>query len=402
MKLNKPFYIILTLGLLSAIGPFSIDMYLPGFPKIAESLHTTVSKIGLSLSSFFIGISFGQLLFGPLLDRFGRKTPLYIGLIVYIATSVLCAFVVNVEQLIVIRFLQALGSCGGMVAARALVRDLFPVNENAKVFSYLMLVIAISPILAPTFGGYITSFLGWHAIFICLAIIATLTLFAVYLWLPEGNPPNKEMSLKPIPIIHGFVEVAKVPKFYTYALVSSLSASGLYAYISGSPFVFMELYHLSEKHYGWVFAFIGLGLTLASQVNTLLLKKFRSEQITTMALTLQITLAFLMVILVQFHWINLFILISLIWLYISSQGFIFPNASALCLAPFSKSAGTASALMGAVQLGIGAIVTAIVSSLNSTSEMPMVFCMLICTVSAGIALYIGRNYIAHSFATRDY
>ena len=183
------------MGLLSAIGPFSIDMYLPGFPDIAESLNTTIAHISLSLSSFFVGISVGQLIYGPLLDRFGRKIPLYIGLVLYFATSVYCAFVINADTLIIARFLQALGSCAGMVAARALVRDLFPVNENAKVFSSLMLVIAVSPIIAPTFGGYLTAIFGWHSIFIVLAIISAITFIAVYFWLPSGRKADPDISL---------------------------------------------------------------------------------------------------------------------------------------------------------------------------------------------------------------
>src|ERR1700680_4153600 len=146
---------IFVLGLLAAIGPFSIDMYLPGFPDIATHLHTTVSLISLSLSSFFIGISAGQLLYGPLLDRFGRKRPLYIGLSIYLLASIGCILVVTADSLIILRFIQALGGCVGMVASRAMVRDLFDVKDNARVFSLLMLVVAVSPIIAPTLGGYI-------------------------------------------------------------------------------------------------------------------------------------------------------------------------------------------------------------------------------------------------------
>jgi DHA1 family bicyclomycin/chloramphenicol resistance-like MFS transporter len=152
---KKNFYLILILGLLTAIGPFSIDMYLPAFPDIAKNLHTTVAQVTLSLSSFFIGISAGQLLYGPLLERFGRKKPLYIGLCIYLLASLGCAFAASVNALIVLRLLQALGGCVGMVASRAMVRDLFEVKENAKIFSTLMLVVAVSPIIAPTLGGYI-------------------------------------------------------------------------------------------------------------------------------------------------------------------------------------------------------------------------------------------------------
>lgn len=392
-KMKNRFLTIFTLGLLSAIGPFSIDMYLPGFPDMAASMNTTIAHIGLSLSSFFIGISVGQLVYGPLLDRFGRKIPLYTGLVLYFVTSIYCAFITNADTLIAARFFQALGSCAGMVAARALVRDLFPVNENAKVFSMLMLVIAVSPIIAPTFGGFITAHFGWHSIFITLAAISFVTFLAVFFWLPAGRKPDREMSLLPKSIMKGFLSVSRVPMFYTYALTSALASSGLYSYIAGSPFVFMKLYRVSEKQYGWIFAIIAMGLVLASQLNTLLLRKFTSEKITIIALACQVATGLSLVMATYFGWLNLYSTIVLIWLYLATQGLIFPNTSALALSPFAKNAGTASALMGAVQLGIGALATAIVSALNETSAMPMVAVMCTCASSAFIVLLIGRSVI---------
>ena len=156
-KSKKQLYLILILGLLTAIGPLSIDMYLPAFPDIAKGLNTSVASVMLSLSSFFIGISIGQLIYGPLLERFGRKKPLYFGLIIYAIAAIGCATTVSVNGLILFRLFQALGGCVGMVASRAMVRDLFEVKDNAKIFSTLMLVVAVSPIIAPTLGGYITA-----------------------------------------------------------------------------------------------------------------------------------------------------------------------------------------------------------------------------------------------------
>lgn len=384
---------IFTLGLLSAIGPFSIDMYLPGFPDMAASLNTTISRVTLSISSFFIGISVGQLIYGPLLDRFGRKIPLYIGLTIYFASSVYCVFVNDVDSLIAIRFVQALGSCSGMVAARALVRDLFPVNENAKVFSLLMLVIAVSPIIAPTLGGQITLAFGWHGIFISLAVISLLTLMAVLFWLPDGRPGDPDLSLKPGPITKGFITVAKVPKFFTYALAGALASSGLYSYIAGSPHVFMELYQVTDKQYGWIFGIIAMGLVLASQMNTLLLRKFTSEKITLVALCCQVITGLALVVMTSFQWIDLYSMIVFIWIYLATQGLIFPNTSALALSPFTKNAGAASALMGAVQLGIGALATALVSALNNKTALPMVGVMALCASSALIVLMVGRRIV---------
>src|SRR4051812_37260316 len=181
---NKSFYLILILGLLTAIGPLSIDMYLPAFPDIAKSLHTSVAQVMLSLSSFFIGISVGQLVYGPLLERLGRKKPMYAGLCIYLLASVGCAMATSVDALILFRLLQALGGCAGMVAARAIVRDLFEAKETARVFSTLMLVVAISPIIAPTAGGYVTSVFGWRYVFAVLIAISLVILAGIYFLLP--------------------------------------------------------------------------------------------------------------------------------------------------------------------------------------------------------------------------
>ena len=391
MQKKDRFFTIFTLGLLSAMGAFSIDMYLPGFPDIARDLHTTVAHITLSITSFFIGISVGQMIYGPLLDKYGRKKPLYIGLAIYLVTSLACAFAPTANALIVIRFFQALGSCAGLVASRAYVRDIFPVSENAKVFSLLMLVLALSPIVAPTLGGYVSSSFGWQSIFYILATIAGLTLLLVLIKLPEGRKPDLSISLLPRPIIHGFLEVAKVPQFYTYAFAGAIASSGLYAY--GSPFVFMEMYHVSEKQYGWIFAIVAMGLIGASQVNTVLLRKYSSEQIIKATLFCQCLAGLALVLGTWFHFLGLYSTIFLAWVFLSTQGFAFPNSSALCLAPFTKNAGTASALMGALQLGIGALSTALVSIFNNGTAMPMAVVMCCCAVSSFLVLIWGRRKI---------
>src|SRR5574343_385431 len=228
--------LVLILGSLSAIGPLSIDMYLPGFPEIAADLHTTVDKVSYSLSSFFIGICAGQLICGPLLDRFGRKKPLYAGLIIYIIASIGCALSTSVEMLIAFRFLQAIGGCLGMVAPSAIVRDLFPVNESAKIFSLLILVLGVSPIIAPTVGSYLIASFGWQSVFIVLSIIVALLFTAVYFLLPESKSPDPEFSLKPKTILSSYLNVLKEPQFYTFAFAGAIAAAGLFAYLGGSPF----------------------------------------------------------------------------------------------------------------------------------------------------------------------
>ncbi len=391
-KKNK-FYLILILGLLSAVGPFSIDMYLPAFPAIAEGLHSNVARVTLSLSSFFVGISAGQLLYGPLLERFGRKKPLYIGLCAYLIASVGCALASSVDALIVLRLLQALGGCVGMVASRAMVRDLFEVKENAKIFSLLMLVVAVSPIIAPTLGGYVTAVLGWRFVFVMLIIVAIIILIGIYLLLPESKKPDPNFSLKPKPIIKNFASVIRHPQFYTYAFTGAIAASGLYAYIGGSPYVFMELFKVSEKQYGWIFALIAMGLIGSSQLNSVLLKNYTSEQIIKVALLCQSITGITLFLITLFGWSELFSTIFLIFIFLCCQGFTFPNSSALSLAPFGHNAGSASALMGAIQMSIGAFTSALVSILQNHTALPMTGVMACCAITAFSVFTFGRRII---------
>ena len=278
MTKKRRFLTILLLGLLTTIVPFSIDMYLPGFPDIALFMNVPVTKVALSLSSFFVGIGIGQILYGPLLDRFGRKKPLFVGLLLYFITSVACAYAGSIEVLIILRFVQAIGACSASIAATAMVRDLFPPDENAKIFSFLMLVLSVSPMLAPTIGSYVSAAFGWHSIFILLTILALLISIGVFFFLPESKESDKGFSLRPASIIKNYRAVIREPYFSFYALIGALGFSSLFSYISSSPAVFMEHFALTQKQYGLLFACLASGLIMASQVNTVLLKHYRSDQ----------------------------------------------------------------------------------------------------------------------------
>jgi DHA1 family bicyclomycin/chloramphenicol resistance-like MFS transporter len=390
---KKNFYQILILGLLTALGPFSIDMYLPAFPEIARNLHTSVAQVMLSLSSFFIGISVGQLIYGPLLERFGRKKPLYAGLCIYLVASIGCAMATSVDALILLRLLQALGGCVGMVASRAVVRDLFEVHETAKIFSLLMLVVAVSPIVAPTAGGYVTSVLGWRWVFAILIVVDVLIILGVYFFLPESKKPDPTFSLRAGPITQNFWGVLKHPQFYPYALTGSIAYGGLSAYVSGSPDVFMEMFRVSEKQYGWIFAVIALGIISASQLNNLALKKFSSEQIIKVSSLCQSLIGLAFAVLAFCGWAELYTTIALIFLFLGCQGFIFPNASALSLAAFGHNAGSASALLGALQMGIGAGASAMVSLFQNNTTVPMAGVMAFCSVTALLVFFLGRKVV---------
>jgi DHA1 family bicyclomycin/chloramphenicol resistance-like MFS transporter len=395
-KEQKQVYLILILGLLTAIGPLSIDMYLPAFPDIAKGLNTSVSSVMLSLSSFFIGISVGQLIYGPLLERFGRKKPLYFGLIIYAIAAIGCATTLSVNGLILFRLFQALGGCVGMVAARAMVRDLFEVKDNAKVFSTLMLVVAVSPIIAPTLGGYITAYLGWRYIFGMLIIVISIILIAVYFLLPESKKPDTNFSLRPSAIATGYLSIIKNPQFAIYTFTGAIAYAGLYSYISGSPYVFMVIYGVSEKYYGWIFAVIAGGLISASQLNNILLKKYRSEQIIRAALYFQNIIGIILAATALLGMHQLYFTIILIMLFLCCQGFIFPNASALSMAPFAHNAGSASALMGFIQMSVGAFMSAMVSVLQNGTAIPMTAVMATCSISASLLYGFGKRRVINN------
>lgn len=396
MTKSKYFSLILILGSLTALGPFSIDMYLPAFPIIAKDLHTTTEQVAISLSSFFIGISLGQLLYGPLLDRFGRKKPLCIGLTVYILASLGCLFATSLNQLIVLRVIQALGSCSAAVASVAMVRDLFPVKDSAKVFALLMLVVGVSPMLAPTVGSYVTILFGWHAIFIMLLVLGVLNLFASIFWLPENYKPDTSISLLPGPITKTFLSVITEPYFYTYALTGAMAFSGLFAYVAGSPVVFMEVFDVSTEAYGWIFAILSIGLIGSSQINSILVKRYRSESIVLFALSCQVLLTLIFCTGAFYGWFGLYHTIGMLFMFLTCLGFISPNTSALSLLPFKKNAGSASALMGAIQMGVGALAASILSLFSTKSAVPMVSVMACSSVVAILILLPGRFRIKAS------
>jgi DHA1 family bicyclomycin/chloramphenicol resistance-like MFS transporter len=393
MTKQRYYLLILILGSLTALGPFSIDMYLPGFPAIAKSLHTTTENVALSLSSFFIGISAGQLLYGPLLDRFGRKNPLYFGLALYIVASIGCYFSDSIQMLIIMRFIQAVGSCAAGVASMTMVRDIFPLEDNAKVFAMLILVLGASPLIAPTVGGYVSEAFGWQLIFIILAVIAVLISLAVIFFLPESYQPDPTYSLKPAPIINNFLTVIRTPQFYTYTFCGSLAFAGLFAYISASPIVFMEVFKVSGKAYGWIFALLSVGFIGSSQVSRFLVNRYKSEQIVNTALIAMVAISVIFLAGAMQNWLGLVGTIFMIFGMLCCVGLISPNTSALALAPFDKNAGTASSLLGATQMAIGSVVSVGVSMFKAKSAVPMASIIIASSMLAFLILVVGRRNI---------
>src|SRR6202167_1025554 len=259
--------IILILGALSTGGPISIDMYLPAFPQIARDLGTTPAQISFSVSGYFIGLALGQLLYGPLLDRYGRKKPLYAGLSLFVVASLGCVAVRSPGLFIAFRLLQALGGCVAQVGAVAMVRDFFPVRESAKILSLLMLVLSVSPLFAPSIGGLVATTAGWQWIFVFLAAFALRLMLVIGLLLPEGHQPDPEISLQPRAILKGFATIIKHPQFHTYAIGGAFAFAGLFVYVTGSPIIFIDTFHVGPRTFGLIFAAIALSFIGGSQFN---------------------------------------------------------------------------------------------------------------------------------------
>ncbi|RZL17569.1 MAG: Bcr/CflA family efflux MFS transporter [Pedobacter sp.] len=377
--------IVLLLGVLSALGPFSIDMYLPAFPSIAKGLDTTTDAVQLSLAAYFIGISAGQLFYGPITDRFGRKKPLYVGMIIYIIAALGCAVAATIDQLIFFRLLQALGGCAGMVVSRAVVRDLFKPHESAKVFSMLMLVMGVAPIIAPTIGGFVSATWGWRMIFVVLTAISSITFLALARFLPESKTADKSISLNIGSIGKSYYNLLLEPKFIFYAMCGAFASAGMFAYISSSSFIYMELFGYSEKAFGVIFSLNAGGLILCSQLNRIFLKR------STMLTLLRNSCIALMVmgIIILFCAIgnaDELLLSILIFVFVSILGFIYPNSTALALAETGNKTGTASALMGALQMFISFLASVAVSMLFNDTILPAAIVMSMSGVMAVFTL----------------
>jgi MFS transporter, DHA1 family, multidrug resistance protein len=383
-------FLIFLLGSLSLVTPFAIDMYLPAFARIAAEFQTTTSAISLSLSSYFLGFAFGQIWYGPLLDRFGRKRPLYIGLVIYIVCSFGCVHPSSLKMLIALRFLQALGGCAAQVGSVAMVRDFFPPEQSAKIFSLLFLIIGVSPLFAPSIGSLIVIWLGWHWIFLALALTAICAFTLCLLYLPEGHKPDRSISLQPLPMLKTFAAIVKEPQFYTYSIAGAFSFAGLFAYVAGSPLIFMDHFGVSAKIFGGIFAALTMGFIGGNQLNVFLLRKLDSRQIFALALACQVLIGMVFLLGSQLGWWGIPATLVLFFLFLSCIGLTYPNAAALALAPFSRNVGSASALLGFIQMGTGAIISTGIGLFGSEAVIRILAAT--CLVSLVVFL-IGRSFI---------
>ena len=387
--------------MLATVTPFAIDLYLPSFSQIATQLGTTTAKVSLSVSSYFIGMALGQLMYGPLLDRFGRKKPLYFGLVIFMIASMGCTFSTSVEMLVTVRFIQALGGSVAGVASMAMVKDFFPPEQGAKIFAMLILTIGLSPLFAPTIGGYVATVMDWKAVFFLLALIAVFAMIIVFLFLPEGHEPDKTVSLQLKPMIQTYLSILSEKQFFTYTISGSFSFATLFIYVAGSPIVFLELFHVSPQMYGGIFAFLSVGFIGASQLNIFLTKKISSPAIFRFALITQVVAGVIFLFVAWYGWMNLYSTILMLFILLSCVGLINPNASVLALAPFTKNVGSAAAMMGCSQIGIAALASIGVGMFDTVSILPMIALMAGTACIALVIFITGEKKMGGQIVTAD-
>ncbi len=377
--------LVVVLGAVNAIGPLSIDMYLPAFPDIAHDLDVSAPLVQLTLTACVAGLALGQLVIGPLSDRLGRRAPLIAAMTTYAAASICCAFAPSVAVLIGLRFIQGLAGAGGVVIARAIVRDLHSGAAAVRLFSSLMLVTGLAPILAPLLGGQILNFGSWRGIFVVLAVasgaIALLVTFALH----ETLPPERRSD-------HGLARTLQTMRalsrdrwFVGHGLAGGLGFGALFAYISGSSFVLQGIYGVSPQLYSVLFAMNGLGLIAGSQINARAVGRYGPATLLRGGLTAIAAAAIFLLIVVSFTDLGVGAVLAPMFLIVSSLSFVMPNATALALADHAEVAGTASALLGMTQFVIGALVAPLVGAGGTDSAVPMALVMTVAALGALVA-----------------
>lgn len=374
--------LLLVLGALAAFGPLSIDMYLPALPTIAEDLRADEGRVQLTLSVFLVGVALGQLIYGPLSDRVGRRGPLLFGLALFAAGSAGCAFAGSVESLIVWRLVMALGGCAGMGLSRAVVRDRFETHQAADIFSTLMLVMGAAPILAPIIGAQLLPFAGWRGIFIVLVIAGVAAWVAVWRLLPESLPKERRSARGVAGTLAGCGRLLADRRFIGPALTLTFNAGALFTYITCSAHVFIEIHGVSPRAFSVFFGVNAVGMIAASQINRRLLRRFGPGAILGggLAGVALAGLALMAHALTGFGGFPLFV--SLLFVTLASGGMVGPNASALALAPFGREAGSAAALMGAMQFGMGGLAGALAGVLSQGGALSMCVTIAACGCAA--------------------
>ncbi|HEX6457712.1 MAG TPA: Bcr/CflA family multidrug efflux MFS transporter [Thermoleophilaceae bacterium] len=394
---------VLVLGSLTAFGPLSIDMYLPGLPAMARSFHASASEAQLTLTACLVGLAAGQLLAGPLSDRLGRRPPLLLGVAAYSAASLACALAPTVQVLTGLRLVQGLAGAAGIVISRAAVRDMYSGVRAARFFSILMLVNGLAPILAPVIGGQILKVTSWRGVFVTLAAIGVALLVASFAGFQETLPPERRRG-------DGLRATAATMRtllgdhvFAGYALTCGLSFAAMFAYIAGSPFVLEDIYGVSPQVFSAIFAVNAFGIVLASQLNHRLLARITPRAMLAAALLAGAAAGIALLTVVLAGGLGVWAVLVPLFVVVSSVGVVMPNSTALAMTDHPEIAGSASALLGMLQFVVGAGVAPLVGVAGKHSAVPMALTIALLSTGAlaAMALLTRRQARAAASATSE-
>ncbi|WP_413643259.1 multidrug effflux MFS transporter [Mycobacterium sp. RTGN5] len=374
------FRTILVLGAMVALGPLTIDMYLPALPRIADELGVSSSVAQLTLTGTLAGLALGQLIVGPLSDSLGRRRPLMAGIVLHMLASVLCLFAPNIEVLSVARGLQGMGAAAAMVVAVAVVGDLFDDSQAATVMSRLMLVLGVAPIVAPSLGAAVLLKASWHWVFAVLIVLAGALLVVAALALPETLPRAHRRPLRVRSIASTYLALLRDLRFVTLVLVGALGMAGLFAYIAGAAFVLQGRHGLDQQTFALVFGAGAIAFVAATQLNVVLLRRFSPQRILVWALAAATVVGAVFIALSVTHTGGIYGFLAPAWAVLATMGLVIPNAPAVALSRHHEAAGTAAALLGAAQFGLGAVVAPVVG-LMGNDEIALAVVM-----TAGVAI----------------
>lgn len=368
--------LIFILGTLAAYGPLSTDLYMPALPTIAQEFQSPQAH--QTMAVYFLGLALGQLFYGPLSDRVGRRRPLLVGSGLFALASLGCALAPSMPLLVFFRFLQALGGSVGMVTTLAIVRDLFRGRQAAQVISYLTLVMGVAPILAPLVGGQVLLYFDWRAIFVLLALFGFLCLGLVGLALPETHPPARRTQSPFWAALGDYLRLVRERAFLAYALPNSLMGAGFFTYLSAASPVFIGVYGVSPQHFGFIFGLNALGLILSSQLNALLLRRRSSRRILVGAMVLMVGAALGLVLVAASGAGGMLGVWAALFVCVGGMGLVRPNAQALAMEPYPERAGLASSLLGAMGSGTGALAGSLLGLFPEASALPMALIIAAC------------------------
>jgi DHA1 family bicyclomycin/chloramphenicol resistance-like MFS transporter len=372
---------LIFVGLVTALGPISTDMYLPGFPAISTELGVSQSLVQYTVTAFLAGVAIGQLLYGPLSDRIGRKLPLCVGIVVYAVASVGCALAENISILIAWRFAQGAGGCAGIVIGRAMVRDRFGSVGSAKAFSLMMLVVAVGPMIAPVIGGWLTGF-GWRAIFAVLALFGAFLAVSVVSSIDETLAVERRTRGGVAHVFAQYRTMFTSTQLLSYTVVAGFMQSALYAYVVSAPFVLIDVYGIPPQYFGFVFFANTAGLIAASQINAAIVIRFGPERILDIALLWPVGLAITLIAALLLGFSSIYLVLFVLFGLLVGHGFISPNAAALGLSKHGEQAGIASAVMGVIQFGLGIVTIFVTSLFEATSALPLALVIGACSCLA--------------------